>query len=435
MSITRKRQKNNIIAGSFVVVTIVAFFFVITVISDLSGFGRHQEIAVWFPVDLGTPGLEAGSDVTIAGVRVGRVEEVNLVTSSDVHQGFHVHVVLSLPAKYEVCKNTKAGLVLPIIGSGSLINLEGLGSGELLQPGDVIAGDVAPSILLRSAGIGQEEIAEIQAIIENIETVTTDMSRFTTLFDNEVTANGEEMAQELLDSWDKIVSIIDEAKSSWEEWQPKISSMMASAESGAAKADQLMADGQGMVKNIDDGVTNARATIDAVSPDVQEMIAHANAVTKKAEEEWSSKISTVLSEVETTVNHAKTALGDLDDAMTTAMPEIRHMMANMRLASDNLKLAMIEIRAEPWRLLASPDEEAMQQSLLFDAVRTYANAISDLNGSVGSLQSLHDRYGDEFDPASETVKQILDEMALHEARHADAEKLLYEFILQQTDGQ
>ncbi|HRJ49422.1 MAG TPA: hypothetical protein PKU91_02745, partial [Phycisphaerales bacterium] len=117
----------------------------------------------------------------------------------------------------------------------------------------------------------------------------------------------------------------------------------------------------------------------------------------------------------------------LDTIVATESSTVRRTMANARLASDQLKLAMMEIRAQPWRLLVQPDTKELQQQLLYDSARSYASALSDLRASATALETITAsgvRPG--IDPAEVArLKRELDE-ALE--RYRVAESRLFEQI-------
>lgn len=63
-------------------------------------------------------------------------------------------------------------------------------------------------------------------------------------------------------------------------------------------------------------------------------------------------------------------------------------MANLQLTGDQLKLAAIEVRRSPWRLLYSPSKKELETDNLYDAARSFALAASTLEGSIASLKEV-----------------------------------------------
>ena len=70
-------------------------------------------------------------------------------------------------------------------------------------------------------------------------------------------------------------------------------------------------------------------------------------------------------------------------------------MQHARPAGDQLKLAAIEVRSQPWRLLHEPDTKELSTQALYDATRSYASAASDVRAASEALSqvSLMQRTG------------------------------------------
>jgi hypothetical protein len=75
--------------------------------------------------------------------------------------------------------------------------------------------------------------------------------------------------------------------------------------------------------------------------------------------------------------------------MAESAPQLRTIVANARLASDQLKLTSAEVRAAPWKLLSKPTgRKELENEALYDAARQYALAVSDLRAASASLESV-----------------------------------------------
>jgi len=434
MSQVRKRQRNNTIAGLFVLFTLVAFVLVVIVLSDMSGFGRKQRIEIRFPTEIGAPGLNPGADVLIAGVPKGKVEAIHLELADDPSIGPFVRVIITLPDSFTVRRDAEAGLMVPVIGSGAWINLEGLGTGEPLGPDEYLEGGYAPSAILRSAGLGQKQIEEMQRILANIDALSANTAEITRFAREQIDEHGDEIVESIRGTIDQAERFVQSVREEWDRWRGVMTQALENAQQVTENAGTLINEGRSFIANVDEGVTNVRRTFDEITPQVKRTASNVEAVTNRARGEWSDRISEILARTNDGVQRAQATLTTLDDSLTTALPEVKRILANMRLASDNLKLAMIEIRNEPWRLLASPSERAVRETVLYDAVRSYANAVSDLDASIAALKALHDRYGEDFDPEREAVQRVLNLIEEHHDRYVEADELLYQFVLQETGG-
>jgi len=127
------------------------------------------------------------------------------------------------------------------------------------------------------------------------------------------------------------------------------------------------------------------------------------------------------------------AMGEVvDDVrifLVEELPTARKILANARLASDQLKLAISEIRSQPWRLLIRPSRRELEQELLYDSARSYAHAVSDLRAASESLHAilaLDDTAGLDRDELEALRAHLLDSFE----RYDQAERDLLERMIE-----
>ena len=92
-------------------------------------------------------------------------------------------------------------------------------------------------------------------------------------------------------------------------------------------------------------------------------------------------------------------------------------MANAHLTSEQLKLASIEIRRSPWRLLYTPKQKELETDNLYDAARSFAMAAGALDSAVHGLKALSQDEARE----PEDVQRMLDYLEKLVARFEEAE--------------
>lgn len=155
MSTSRTRQRNNTIAGLFVLAAIVGFVVMVIILSDLGHFASTQVVRIAVPLDLGVPGVKVGSDVMVGGMSVGKVTAM----SGELNQPEPRFIVsVAIPAEYEIREDAFAGMVVPLIGGATAIDISPLGvngpplDSEFFRAGGTIRGGYAPSVLLKTAG-------------------------------------------------------------------------------------------------------------------------------------------------------------------------------------------------------------------------------------------------------------------------------------------
>lgn len=183
-------------------------------------------------------------------------------------------------------------------------------------------------------------------------------------------------------------TVASDAKARINEWTPKIDATLTNAQTFTANIETSR-------KLLDTGLEKARDFIASVQETLNANRAHVDSIVKNADElvtkantELYQRVLATLDEAQRGVRSfsmAGEAAGNLIDELS---PEVRLAMANARLASDQLKLMMTEVRRNPWRLLYQPGAKELQRELVYDAARNYAQAVSDLRGASASLESL-----------------------------------------------
>ena len=130
----------------------------------------------------------------------------------------------------------------------------------------------------------------------------------------------------------------------------------------------------------------------------------------------------VLDRASVTLEDFATAASDTSDLLNTYAPEVGLILANARLASDQLKLTTVEVRQAPWRLLYTPGTKELENELLYDSVRTYASAVSDLRATSAILRQMKEK-GVEFDEQEgQTVEGVIQRLQNAFQRYEDAEQ-------------
>jgi len=130
---------------------------------------------------------------------------------------------------------------------------------------------------------------------------------------------------------------------------------------------------------------------------VKEGLANFRAVGEKGDQfmtrlntELADKTAKFLDDAKAAFATARDAVEKIDLLRAEQLPNVRRLMANFRLASDQLAAMMAEVRRSPWRLLYRPDKRELDFELLYDSTRSYAAAVSDLRNASESLNALRE---------------------------------------------
>ncbi len=419
------RRRNNTLAGFFVLATILAFVGVVITLSNINFLWGTREIEVSFPMDLGVPGLAKGSDVTLGQMKIGSVTTIR-ARHDAASRGLapEMIVTITIPDSHDVRKDAKVALVVPLLGSGTSINFESFGTGEALGPSDRLKGDIASPVYLRAAGIGNAEIERIRQTIQNVEEITT-------FFNEHLAQEGESILTDVSATTADVREVVALMKERWPEWTRRVDSLSDSFVELSEQGKSLVEEARTFVNNTDNRLAKVETLIDEVTPDVRRVAASAANTAEEIERVTLPEMSKLLQEGQARVTEAGQSIALLNETLAVQLPEVGRILGNMRIASDNLKLAMIEIRSAPWRLLAKPSDMEMQESLQRDAVRTYANAVSDLAAATASLRNLQETYGSTLSPDSPVVSQVLEQLQESFDRYQEAERQWFEILLSQ----
>jgi len=356
------------LVGSLLIAVIISF-----ILGDLKEtlFTPSTKYVLRYSLQDGAVGLKPGSEVTLGGQKVGRVESIEpSFDDNEIVDGLLVNI--SVNSKIRFYPDARAGLVTPLIGSISTINFAGIGtkeSGPLLDSGGVLEGHMAPG-LLAQAGIDSEVISNVKKIIARIESVSADIEPDIT----ETARAVREFAQKVntrMDSWDqRITSILEDIDLAADEARP----LLQDAQRGVADARSL--------------IGSVQARIDANREKLDRSLTNVQAITERARFETVDKINTVLDKGSVAVE-SFTALGDEANLILAREgPEIHRTVTNVRKLSEQGNLMVGELRAQPWRVLKPPSKDDLAKEPLYNAARSYAEAVGDLRAASESLESV-----------------------------------------------
>lgn len=413
MSTSRTRQRNNTVAGFFVLAAIVGFVATVITLSDLGDFASTQTLRIAFSLDIGVPGVKVGSEVLVGGMSVGKVTHMNAEINTADHPRFVVTV--TIPQEYEIHEDAFAGMVVPLIGGATAIDIAPLGvkgpplTSKFFEDGGTLTGGYAPSVLLKTAGIGPEDLQHVKDILQRVDGITADVKEVTAFAAKTVDEDGPAIVQNVRLTTEDMKSFVASLREKWPQWSDRIAQIIEDVRATVERGPDLATRAGAIMDNVDGGVNDVRTLVSDVSPNVKSTAENVAEVTRWTREEGLAKIDQLLDQADHGLATATGTFTMLNENLTTELPQVSRILANLRLSSDNLKLATIEVRSEPWRLLYTPSKDEAKQSLLHDAVRTYASAVSDLEASVVNLKALHDRYGENLNPESELVQRALAE--------------------------
>lgn len=414
-----RNQRNTFLTGMLVTGSIVASVIVIVVLSGILDTLGTTTYTVRFELATNVGGLQPGAEVRVGGQRVGVVHAVDFRGENDSIEG--IDVGIRVDSDLVLREDAIVFLELPLLGTQGVINFPSMGSGAVLPEDGVIDGSLAPPSFLAQAGFGDEERSQVQSILTNVDD-----------FSQRLGPMGES-AQAAVDD---ARAISESARTNWDNlWSGRIDTITGEVAAAAERAPKLAEDIQTRLDELEGLFASAKATIDDNREDIDTTVDNVRATTGEARAfserlngEITDRFMDLLKTGQEELVKAGDAVAKVGEVIDEERPNIMKSMANFRLASDQLRDTLVEVRRSPWRLLYRPDTRELQYELLYDAARSYAGALSDLRAASESLRVVSE-VGAEGRPASdERMQLLLDNLDRAFEGYEEAESLFIERI-------
>lgn len=410
---SRKRSaNNNVRAGAFLILSIIAAFAIVIVLAGLrEKITPRDSYVVVFDLATGATGLEEGSIVRIGGVEVGRVSDVRLVTETGGEDPPAVYATIRVDKDRQFYGDPVAHLERPLLGAGAELNFPSVGEPTPEHPsplaeGSRIRGDLAPPSFMKGAlnavGYGEPQKTQLQNILARGDEITENISAITT------DARGR--SGQWFDDADTIVHNFRTSSEQFPEITDHVKQRLDEMKDFIARARAVIDDNRERIDSIVQNTESASSHLD-------ELLASLNTKTRET-------LDGLLEDGRAAMADARDAVSRVGALVKEQSPNLRRSLANTRLASDQLKLTLEELRGSPWRLLYRPDTRELEFEYLYDAARTYAAAVSDLRSASESLEAVS-----AASPGSqEQISGLLADVAKAFTTYQEAEKRFLELV-------
>ena len=397
-------ERDNLKAGLFVLTGIILILFVVFTLADIERlFEKTQSVIVAYKLSDGLKGLKTGASVTLGDEPVGEVVALEDQYEQAAGRVIGKLITVEIPKHITICQNAVFQLVVPTLGSGTRLNIRSVGVGAKYDLNTHIEGTIASNELVKhvvhDAGIGDKQRTEIQTVIENIAAITTTLR-------DDIPGMTESLKQIIIDGKSAITDLkqaareirqvmatINERKDSWLD---RLDTITESTAEAASRFKRILKDKDTAIRQVVDNTRDITQTLnDKTLVQVDEALAKAAAALSDVKESSAQVRALIIGQ----------------------RPVLERAVANAQLTTDQLKLAAIEIRRSPWRLLYKPGNKELETDNLYDAARSFALAASALEAGAQSLQSMaHNQpYG------SPQIAKMLDHLESLFGRFTDAE--------------
>jgi ABC-type transporter Mla subunit MlaD len=419
--------RNNILAGLFVVASLVLGVWVSFLLSDTTSIAGDTRFTVRFSLEDGATGLKKGSPVLLGGQQVGRVRTVGFAPAeTDPAVATGIDVEVEVRGDLRLYENAGVFLQLPLLGTLSSINIVNIGSpvagastqgsSPEVERGEVVPGKLAPPAFLAQAGFGSQQAAQLRAALTSLEITVDRISKLmesgSPKIESSISDAQQLLAQlrERLAAWSERV---DRTAANFEEASGRLNPMLTKVDTAVDGAVSLIADIRGMVTENREHLSQAVRNIESA--------------TAKLDRETVTQVNEAVEDGREALRVFSDSLGRLSAVVTEETPSLRRTLANLRLMSDQLKLTAVEVRSQPWRLLHQPTTKELSTQVLYDSTRAYAEAASDLRAASEALQAVSVNTG------ASDVSAMTQRLAEAMEKYRGAERALMDKLIE-TEG-
>lgn len=392
------KQRNAIRAGVFILFAAGMIFFVVVATKrGTSFFEERQTRTIVFSLKDDVGGLRVGDDVRIGGFKVGLVRKIEvsdrakLAATQPAEAG--IVVTFSMPSRYKIHADAVVSIQGTVTGQ-SWLNFESLGQGVALSEGESLRG--LPSALSVVFATLREASPKIDRTLANIEQITADARVQTLPLVNRTIEKAGTTADTFSQTGQSATLLINEVRG---QIQPILKAYYAVADSAVRALDEigdLFGKSKGDFKDTVANLKSATATVSGKLP------------------EWAKRIDEVLGNLNSALVDANAAIKDVKATMATANEvitgnkgKLEGMIKHLNGAAANLELFTAEVSARPWRLLYTPKSKEVENLVIFNAAREFAQGASELNDAARALRDASNNP--KADPAKlEKAKEQLD---------------------------
>jgi ABC-type transporter Mla subunit MlaD len=356
-----ERTRNNVKAGVFVTVAIVLAVATIIVLTDAwrKVTEPTTDYTVTFPVSKGVSNLKKGSKVLVGGVHLGDVTSVEPMTEGRVYE--EVKVTLAINRTIELYEGAEITIHSALLGANAWVEINNVGNPDLGEPPNrVFKGASSPPIISILGEDGEEIVENVKATTQNVRELTERIN-----------------------------------KDDWPRWAKRVDTVLSWAADATTDLDGVFAEGRDLLAQYKAVVVDNREKIDSSITNIEGTTADAREIARQFRETTLVKVEKLVDTAQGGVESAASLLAKADLEFDRWAPDVRETLAATRLAGEQLKLGVAELRRSPWKLLYRPQRQEFEHELLYEATRSFAAAASDLRAAAESAQRISEYELDE----------------------------------------
>ena len=398
--------RNNVLAGVFVLVAIALAVLCVVLLTNFADQLRPKSrYVVRFGMLDGADGLDAGSPVKVAGQRVGQVEKWAFALDETTEEPVAVDVTIAIAKNLKIYSDADVTLIKPLLGGQSAINIAPnpgqYAVSETIGPPIVIPADQldGPSLTGRLGGPGflaPSDYARLRGVLANFEAISGQVrTEAPAIIDG---------AKRALDTIDKAASeakgmiadarpVVADVREKWPKWSENVGSVLGRIDAEVKAAEGIVKKVSDGVQEVRDLIAQGRGVVDENRPKIAEAVENVRAVVDRFRNKEYETFTSALDNAKKTMAEASDAAERVNRLIVTKSPELEELVTSASLTAQQLKLTVGEVRASPWRLLYQPTKKELENELLYNSVREYANSVGELKAAAEALRAAGEKAG------------------------------------------
>ncbi len=361
-------------AGLFILVSIVAAFLLVARVAESRSMPADaMTYTAVFPAGQDVGGLSEGAEVRLLGVKVGRVDGIEVAPPKSADEDASIRVTFSVGQGIELRETDPHVELQTAVTGGAWLNILSVGTGQTLADGGEVAGSTA------------NLMAMIGDVRDDFNMVAEEMELTLTAVREDL----DEVSTELVQTADSIEVSANEATALINQIEAEVDPVLEDVDTFLAEATGVMTDVRGVFGDSGEDIRTTLANINSITTNLDQSLP-----------ETVAEITDFVGSAEAFVERAEASLDGADELIaeltgTTAdaramlaenRPTIDRTFDSARRSVDELEGLIDDLRANPSRLIWPPDEKDLNNLELYAAARSYAEAAEDLQMAASAMR-------------------------------------------------
>jgi ABC-type transporter Mla subunit MlaD len=384
-----ERRRNNVRAGLFVSIALILALVIVIVLSGVveTLTRRTQRYTVRYPVASGVNNLKPGGEVRVGGMGMGRVVEVSPSLRPD-HVFDMIEVEFKLDARITLYADASVYVSAPLLGTDAWLDIPSVGTKAAGAPPDgFLTGATAAGML--AAMLGTENAEKASSIMGNAEKFSEFLAEVPAQYDERVVPILERVGE----ASEHVRLLTEQIETrDWPEWSADVDRIMTWATGFTENLDATLDEGKLLITDARDVVGENREDVRNIVRNVEATTEDTRAVAARLRAETVDKVHALLDSGRDALDRGISVIETMRDDYTGWAVQLAETLGNASLASQQLKLTMIEVRRNPWKLLYRPSTDEIEHELLYDATRSFAIAAADLKAASNTVRGILDAH-------------------------------------------